>query len=341
MVNLNGTQRVGIIGTGLQGRRRAEALCRFDDSQLVAVTSNLKIQAHRLAEDMNCELIDDWEEMVLRKDIDTIIVCTPPNCHLPMCSAALENGKNVLCEKPLARNPEEAELIVNLAEKKGLKLKCGFNHRYHPGIKQAREWFDQGLIGEPIFIRTEYGIGGRIGYEKDWRANKEISGGGQLMDQGMHVIDLSRWFLGDFTEVTGFLQTGYWNIAPVEDNAFCLLRTNNGKVASIHVSWTQWKNLFRFEIFGKDGYIVVEGLGGSYGTEKAVLGKRDFVNPFKEEIIEFRGKDISWQEEWKDFKNAVKEKREPMANGRDGIAALKICYSLYKLSVNNERTIKI
>jgi predicted dehydrogenase len=322
--------KIGIIGTGLQGRRRAEALRPFKDVRLIAVSSNLPEQSKILAADMKCESMNRWEDLVTRTDTDVVVVCTPPDCHLPMCSAALENGKHVLCEKPLARNPEEAEQIVQLAQKKGLKLKCGFNHRHHPAIKQARKWFDQGLIGEPIFIRTEYGIGGRPGYEKDWRANAEIAGGGQLMDQGMHVIDLSRWFLGDFTEVTGFLQTGYWNIAPLEDNAFCLLRTITGQVASIHVSWTQWKNLFRFEIFGKDGYIAVDGLGGSYGVEKAIFGKKAFFEPFKEEIIEFRGRDISWEEEWREFKSAIQENREPMANGSDGAQVVNLAYAVYK-----------
>jgi len=330
MVKKSGIFKVGIIGTGLMGRRRAEALRKFKDARLIAVASDLNEQAIQLADDMNCEQMDDWLQMVVRKDIDVIIVCTPPDCHLMMCKAALENGKHVLCEKPLARNPEEAGQIVKLARKKGLKLKCGFNHRHHPGIKQARQWFDNGLIGELVFIRAEYGIGGRPGYEKDWRANKEIAGGGQLMDQGMHVIDLSHWFLGDFAEVTGFVQTGYWDIAPLEDNAFCLLRTKKGQVASIHVSWTQWKNLFRFEIFGKDGYIIVEGLGGSYGVEKAILGKRAFFEPFKEEVIEFRGRDISWEEEWREFTSAIQENREPMANGGDGLEAIKIAYLVYE-----------
>jgi predicted dehydrogenase len=322
--------RVGIIGTGLMGRRRAEALRSFKDVKLVAVSSDMCEQAKCLAADMKCKQADSWQQMVCRKDIDVILVCTPPDCHLPMCAAALDNGKHVLCEKPLARNPEEAEIIVNLAHQKGLKLKCGFNHRHHPAVQQARKWVDSGAIGDLLFIRSEYGIGGRPGYDKDWRANNKISGGGQLMDQGMHVIDLARWFLGDFTEVNGFLQTGFWNIAPLEDNAFCLLRTENGQVASINVSWLQWKNLFRFEIFGKDGYITVEGLGGSYGTEKAALGKRAFLEPFKEEIIEYRSRDVSWEEEWQEFSNAIRENREPIANGDDGLAAVKIAYQLYE-----------
>ena len=337
MVKDSGKFRVGIIGTGLMGRRRAEALRQSKDVQLIAVSSNNPRQDEKLAADMQCAVIDDWPQLTARKDIDAIIVCTPPDCHLPMCQAALENGKHVLVEKPLARNPAEAEKLVKLAKKTGLTLKCGFNHRHHPAVQQARKWFDQGIIGEAIFIRAEYGIGGRPGYEQDWRVKNEISGGGQLMDQGMHVIDLSRWFLGDFTQVTGMLQTGYWDIAPVEDNAFCLLRNNKGQVASIHTSWTQWKNLFRFEIFGKDGYITVEGLGGSYGAEKAILGKRAFLAPFQEEVIEFRGRDASWEEEWREFSSAIREKRQPMGNGQDGLEAVRIAYLVYQTAQQGKK----
>jgi predicted dehydrogenase len=325
---------VGIIGTGLMGRRRAEALRQFKDTRLMAVTSDQSEQASLLSADMKCDMTDKWEDLVARQDIDIILVCTPPDSHLLLCVAALENGKHVLCEKPLARNPAEAEQIVDSARNNKMKLKCGFNHRHHPAIKQAREWFERGLISELIFVRCDYGIGGRQGFENEWRAKLEISGGGQLMDQGIHAIDLSRWFLGEFTEVTGFLQTGFWDIAPVEDNAFCLLRTKKGQVASIHVSWTQWKNHFSFELCGKDGYIKVEGLGGSYGVEKATLGKRAFLEPFREEIIEYRGGDRSWSEEWQEFAAAIKEDREPLGNGHDGYEAVRIAHLVYEATRN-------
>ena len=179
-------------------------------------------------------------------------------------------------------------------------------------------------------MRCRYGIGGRPGYEKEWRMNPEISGGGQLMDQGMHTLDLARWFLGDFVKASGFLQTAFWDIAPLEDNAFVLLRTEKEQIASIHVSWTQWKNLFTFEIFGRDGYIIVEGLGGGYGVEKAILGKRAFLEPFREETIEFRGEDRSWYEEWKEFMTAIKENRDPLGNGFDGFKAVELAHALYE-----------
>jgi predicted dehydrogenase len=250
MVRQGEKLKIGIIGVGLQGRRRAEALKQFSDAELVVVADVLLQKAKLLAEEMGCETTDNWEDMVARQDIDVVAVCTPPNWHLSMCTAALEQGKHVLCEKPLARNPEEAGQILATARENGLKLKGGFNLRHHPGMKQAWEWFEQGIIGEPFSIRICYGIGGRPGYDKEWRANGEIAGGGQLMDQGMHAIDLSRWFLGDFSEVVGFLATSFWDVAPLEDNAFALLRTASGQISSIYVSWTQWKICFPLSSLG-------------------------------------------------------------------------------------------
>jgi predicted dehydrogenase len=325
--------RITIIGAGLQGRRRAQALKKSGDELVIVAAAHME-RAKLLADEMECEATDNWEEVVLRDDVDAVIVCTPPHLHEPMCIQAMKNGKHVLCEKPLARTPEEAQRILNYTQGKDIKLKCGFNHRHHPGILQARKWFDQGVIGELSFIRCRYGIGGRPGYEKEWRANMEISGGGQLMDQGMHAVDLSRWFMGEFNEVFGFLITSFWDIAPMEDNVFALLRTEKGQVASLHISWTQWKNLFSFELLGKNGYILVEGLGGSYGTERAILGRRAFLEPFREEVIEFRGEDRSWLEEWQEFAAAIKEDRKPLGNGNDGLTAVKLAYAVYESARN-------
>lgn len=321
--------KVGLIGAGLQGRRRAQALKRLDDELIIVAAAHWD-RAKLLADEMGCQTTANWEEVVERKDIDAVIVCTPPHLHLPMCVAALRQGKHTLCEKPLARNPEEAEQILTVAEENGATLKCGFNLRHHPGIQQARKWLDQGSIGEPNFIRCRYGIGGRPGYDKEWRANPEISGGGQLMDQGMHALDLSRWFLGQPSEAFGFLSTSFWDIAPLEDNAFCLFRTDKGQIASIHVTWTQWKNLFSFELFGRDGYIIVQGLGGGYGTEEAILGKRAFLEPFREVMVEFRGEDCSWSDEWREFLSAINDNREPLGSGYDGLQAIKLAYAVYE-----------
>lgn len=224
--------------------------------------------------------------------------------------------------------------MVAAAQETGRVLKCGFNHRHHPGIQQARRWFEEGRAGEPLFVRARYGIGGRPGHEQEWRADPSIVSGGQLMEQGIHVVDLARWFLGDFTQVTAFVETQFWHTAPLEDNAFALFRTATGAVASIHSSLTQWKNLFSFELGGRDGYIAVEGLGGSYGTERAIFGKRDFTAPFAEEIVEYRGEDRSWLEEWKEFAAAIREDREPLGNAADGLEALRLVCAAYEAAAS-------
>jgi predicted dehydrogenase len=226
--------------------------------------------------------------------------------------------------------------MVAVAQATGLTLKCGFNHRHHPAIWKAKQLFDQGQLGEPIFGRCAYGICGRPGYEKEWRADTNIVSGGQLMEQGIHAVDLFRWFLGDFKKVTGFTATKYFDISPLEDNGFALLRTDSGVIASIHSSLTQWKNLFIFEVFGSDGYIRVEGLGGGYGNEKLSIGKRDFSAPFTEEVLEYRGDDRSWLDEWKEFVTAIQEKREPLGNGVDGLEALKLVNAIYQAAQDGQ-----
>jgi predicted dehydrogenase len=143
-------------------------------------------------------------------------------------------------------------------------------------------------------------------------------------------VDLARWFLGEFAQVTAFVETAFWNIKPLEDNAFALFRTAAGTAASIHSSLTQWKNLFSFELYGRDGYIASEGLGGGYGTEKALFGKRDFAAPFAEEVVEFRGEDRSWHDEWQEFAAAVKARREPLGNSVDGREAMRLVFAAYE-----------
>jgi predicted dehydrogenase len=242
----------------------------------------------------------------------------------------MESGKHVLCEKPLTRTLEEARAMLRAAEASGVVLKCGFNHRHHPGIQLARRWYEEGRIGTPVFLRARYGIGGRPGFEQEWRANPEIVGGGQLMEQGLHAVDLARWFLGEFRQVTCFVANTFWQTEPLEDNAFVLYRTAAGAVASIHSSLTQWKNLFSFELYGRDGYIAVEGLGGGYGTERAVFGRRDFTAPFGEEVVEFRGGDRSWLEEWREFAAAIEHGRPPVGDGWDGLKALELVFAAYE-----------
>ena len=219
-------------------------------------------------------------------------------------------------------------------------LKTGFNHRFHPAVLKAKQLADEGAIGKIINIRAKYGHGGRAGMEKEWRASKDLCGGGELLDQGVHVIDLIRWFGGDVSEVYGAIETKFWNME-VEDNAFAILKTDKNVTASFHVSWTNWKNVFSFEIFGTDGYLKIEGLGGSYGPETLEFGKRKKEGGRPDiEILEYPTQDLSWGKEWEEFKKAVEEKREPIGSGIDGLRANEVIEAIYRSS-DEKKVIKL
>ena len=322
--------RTAIIGAGLQCRRRAPAVKESKDDQLVVIASLHQEHAQEIASKMDCEASNDWRSAVTRCDVDAVLVCTPPHVHAEIGIAAMRAGKHVLCEKPMTRTITEAEQLVRVAQETGVTLKCGFNHRHHPAIWEAKRLLDQGSIGKPLFARCVYGICGRPGYENEWRADPAQAAGGQFIEQGTHAIDLFRWFLGEIAEVACMTGVRFFEKQTLDDNAMAVFRMASGALASVHSSLTQWKNLFLFEVFGEDGYLRMEGLGASYGTEKLIVARRDFFAPFQETITEFRGGDISWREEWKEFTCAVAERREPIGSGLDGLAAMRIALTAYR-----------
>lgn len=324
-----GKIKAAIIGAGLQGTRYASALRRLPDTEIALIADADHARATSLAKEVGAEAVVQWEGLLERPDIAAVLICTPPHLHAPMAIAAMKAGKHVLCEKPLALTLEDAQAMLRIAQEGGVVLGCGLNYRHHPGIRQAKEWFDQGLIGELIFMRCRHGIVGRPGYEKEWRAKAEFAGGGHLMEQGIHILDLFHWFAGEFQRAVAFTATNFWDMAPQEDNGFALLETRRGQIASLHSSLTQWHNLFSFEIYGRDGYVQVEGLGGSYGTERAILGKRDFHKPFTEEVVEFRGPDNSFAETWQEFVQAIRGERE-LCTALNGYQVLRVVLALYE-----------
>lgn len=331
---------VAIVGAGLIGRKRAIALRKFADCQLRVTVDLNKNAAKSLAREFGGEIETDWKKAVQRDDINVVIVATYNKYLSPIGIAALENKKHVLCEKPLGINVRESRLMVDTGKKNDVILKAGLNHRHHPAIAKARQFTFNGEIGELYFLRCRYGHGGRPGYENEWRADKELCGGGELLDQGVHVVDLFRWFAGNFDEAFGYAYTFFWDMK-VEDNAFAVFKRDDGVIASMHTSWTQWKNLFSLEVFGSSGYLVVEGLGGSYGIETLKIGKRrPKSGPPDEEILEFSGPDISWEEEWKEFISAIEGKREPIGNGWDGYQANKMIEAVYA-SARENRPVRI
>jgi len=326
------SHNVAIIGAGLIGGKRAVALGAFSDFRLKVVADINQAAAEKLAVQFEAEPATDWRKAVERPDIDFVVVSTSNNYLAAIAVEALKNKKHVLCEKPLGRNVGEADSMVNQAKQCNVILKTGFNHRHHPAISKAKHLAEKGEIGRIMFLRCRYGHGGRPGYEKEWRANKELCGGGELLDQGVHVVDLFRWFAGDFNEAFGYTQTCFWDMQ-VEDNAFAMFKNNAGVIATMHTSWTQWKNLFCFEVFGDLGYLVVDGLGGSYGVETLKFGKRNPKGgPPDEQIEQFTGPDLSWQHEWDEFAQAIQENRQPIGNGHDGLQANRMIEAVQRAS---------
>jgi predicted dehydrogenase len=324
---------IAIIGTGLQARRRLESLVGREDSKAIRLAGRKEESTKLLAEKFGIRYSLDWKDAIGRDDVDAVILCTPPHTHLEMSTFAMEAGKHVLCEKPIALAIKEGEQMLSVSKKNSVILKCGFNARYHPGIMKLKEWIQSPqTIGKVYFIRARYGHGGRAGLEREWRSNPEYVAGGQLMEHGIHILDLFRMFLGDFETASGFISTNFWPIKPLEDNAFALFRNAINQVAFIHSSLTQWRNLFSFEVGGENALASVEGFGGGYGVERAVLYPREFDKPFREESFEFRGGDSSWSLELTDFINSVRTGKEPGGSGKDGVEALRMVYSVYESS---------
>ncbi len=325
--------KVAIIGSGLQANRRAPVITASGKSELIFVSSSNTIEGMQLSQKYGCKFESNWNKVIDNPDLDVVIIATPPNSHFEIIMKCIEQGKHILCEKPISRTIEEAEIIFKEVSKSEIVFKSGFNHRYHPAIKKAYDIFSQGLIGNAIFSRGVYGICGRQDYHKEWRANPLIAAGGQLIEQGTHLIDLAHWFLGSFSEVVSMTSNGYFKSQTMEDNGFALFRMRNEAIFSIHTSLTQWINTFNFEIYGSEGYLKVSGLGGGYGEQTLTIGNRDFVNPFEENITHFRSSDKSWEHEWIEFENAILNDIKFNGTCYDGLVSMRAATSAYKSEI--------
>lgn len=322
--------RAGIIGCGLIGRKRAESLGTA--ATLVACADPAVERARDLAARSGARASADWRSVVDAPDVDLVVIATPHDSLAHITLAAVERGKHVLVEKPAARSATELAPVVAEAERRNALVRVGFNHRYHRAFRKARELVDQGVLGELMFLRARYGHGGRLGYDKEWRADAAVSGGGELIDQGVHLIDLARWFLGDFPEIDGTAQTYFWDMR-VDDNAFLMLRTAKRQVAWLHASATEWKNTFSMEIYGRDGKLQIDGLGGSYGTERLTWYRMlPQMGPPETTAWEYPMADDSWTAELAAFLDDIRQHRSPSPDLRAALAALQIVQRIYEKS---------
>ncbi len=327
--------RVAIVGCGLIGNKREG---RWAAPSSLPRRTRIQTAQQLALQHPGCAAAADWREVMARADVDLVVVATTNDQLAAVTLAAIRARKHVLVEKPAARNAGELEPVAAAARQafdtSGVVVKVGFNHRFHPALLKAQEIVAGGALGPLMFIRGRYGHGGRLGMEKEWRGNPALSGGGEMLDQGIHLIDLARSFLGDFAEVSGHIARYFWDW-PVEDNGFALLKTAAGQVAWLHASCTEWKNLFSLEIYGQGGKLAIDGLGGSYGVERLAWYRMlpQMGSP-ETTIWEYPGEDKSWQAEWSHFMDCIRERRQPTGNLEDAVAALRVVGKVYAVSVD-------
>ena len=332
---MSNTLKIGMIGLGKMGIIRAGEISKRKDARIVC---GFDPSPQAFTEEFpDVELLDN-AEAVIAADVDAIFVATP-NAFTPAAViGSLDAGLHVFCEKPPGRTLQDIRDII-AAEKRnpGRKLKFGFNHRYHAGIQEARRIVSSGRLGHILWLRGIYGKSGGAGFEDQWRSRKEIVGAGILLDQGIHMIDLFRYFCGDFTEVKSMVTTAHWDV-DVEDNAFALLRSGEGRIAMLHSSSTQWKHRFNLEVFMSEGYLIVNGILSStrsYGDETISVARKRFEPGFPqgkptEEVIYF-DHDPSWEREVASFfDNVLSDKPVDMGTSEQALKAMELVFAIYE-----------
>ncbi len=326
--------RAAIIGYGYMGEIRRRVV---EESPRLELAGILEADPEKRRKITGCKLYQTFEE-VLKDAADMIFVCTPNSFSPALCIAGMNAGKHVFCEKPPGCSVEDVENIIKSERRnRKVKLMFGFNHRFHPGVMKARAIIDSGRLGGIVAVRGVYGKSGGKNFSRSWRNDRVVSGGGILLDQGIHMLDLFLYFCGNFESVKCFTSNSFWKFA-TEDNAHLIMKNKKGQTASLHSSATLWKHTFELGIILEEGYATVEGLlskTGSYGREKLIVGKRQFEdeahavgNP--EEEITYFDRDLSWELEVREFLDCI-ENDTPVrtSTSRDALKVMRIIEKAY------------
>jgi predicted dehydrogenase len=337
--------KVGIAGYGVVGKRRHQFINEHPELTVTAVCEQTFPENFSGLPGIAC--YTNYKEL-LQADLDMLFICLTNNIAAEVTIAALEKGLHVFCEKPPGLHVEDIQRVIETEKKfPRQKLKYGFNHRYHDSVRQALGIIESGELGEIINLRGVYGKSRIIPFSGGWRSKRELAGGGILLDQGIHMVDLMRLFCGEFTEVKSFVSNSFWG-HDVEDNAYALLKDSKGRIAMLNSSATQWQHKFNLEISLTEGYIELHGiLSGSktYGEERIVIGKRDDESnhgQMESKTINFL-QDNSWRDEIFEFADAViNDKPIESGTSKDALETMKLVYSIYYNDVNwrNQFTIK-
>jgi predicted dehydrogenase len=322
------TRGVAIVGAGLAGAKRASALPA--GTQLRAVFDPVPERARVVADSQPGAAVADSLESAIDDPAVSLVIVATPHVGLARASeAALQRGRDVLVEKPGADSLRAMVELRAIARRCGRCVRVGFNHRFHPAIGGLKDHVASGRYGPVFGIRGRYGHGGREGYEREWRAQRGASGGGELIDQGLHLIDLVRFLTGEVDLAFSEIRTDFWPV-DVEDNAYLALRTASGAFAWLHASWTEWKNLFSLEVAMRTAKLEVTGLGGSYGPERLTCHEmRPEMGPPTTSSREWQQPDPSWRAELEDVLADLDGRPSVGADIDDAIAALEIVEAAY------------
>lgn len=323
--------RVGIAGYGVVGKRRRHFIDRHPALKTVAVCDRIFPADGQLEDGLRC--YTSHEGLLAAEDLDLLFVCLTNDVAAEVTIAGLRKELHVFCEKPPGRDiGDVARVIVVEREHPSRKLKYGFNHRYHDSVRDALRIIRSGELGAVVNLRGVYGKSKIISFQSDWRTKRALAGGGILMDQGIHMVDMMRLFGGDFIDVASFISNDFWQ-HDVEDNAYALMRTKEGVVAMLHSSATQWRHRFHLEIALARGTVILSGIlsgSKSYGAETITVAYADDDDAGDPKEITTRyNQDNSWRDEIAEFAEAVLEDR-PIVNG-SSVEALKTMQLVYRI----------
>jgi len=321
--------KVGIIGYGKMGKIRHSMADAMEGVQVVSVYDSANIEA-------DIEKAETSDQIINNPEINAVFICTPNYLNKPLTIQSLKAGKHVFCEKPPAFTAKDVEEIQVVEKEVNKVLMYGFNHRHHDSIKQMKKLIDEKEFGKVLWMRGRYGKSVNEKYYDNWRAKRKYAGGGILIDQGIHMIDLFLHLGGDFDNVHASVTNLYWKLN-VEDNVFATLEnTKTGLSASLHSTMTQWRHLFSLEVFLEKGYLILNGLktsSNSYGDEILTIAKNRSTAPaatWEEETDTTYHTDESWNSEAVEFFSAIKSKRTVnIGNSLDALKLMKIVDKIY------------
>jgi predicted dehydrogenase len=322
---------VGIVGSGLQCNRRIEAILSSGTDSISLIVGNNPTTLDAIQGKYGIPVSLDTERLFADESIEAVLICTPPSSHYYYMRLGIMANKKILVEKPISKTTVEIDsLISEFGEQVSELVRCGFNHRFHPGIQMAKRYIHEKKIGDVLFGRSIYGISARPNYTHEWRADAEIAAGGQFIEQGSHQIDLFQWLIGPVKGIYCKTSNNIFMNQILDDGGMAILTFEGNVSAQMHTTLAQWHNRFEIELYGTKGFIKVSGLGNTYGTEIFEHGDREDSAPFNSHFHQFRGPDKSWVHEWDAFKQSFKTKTSDIGTISDAYHVMSVAEAGYK-----------